>query len=88
MKVGQVSDPFETLNEKGKTVIKIVQLKAKNKAHSANLVDDYQMIMDYALNQKNQKTLNAWIVKKQENTYIHVIPSYRNCKFKHGIWLK
>jgi len=88
MNIGSVSKPFESTDSKGKKVYKMVMLKSKSKAHTANLKDDYQLIQDEALAAKKQEELNKWIKKKQEETYIRIDNSYKNCMFARSGWIK
>jgi len=88
LKIGDISKPFESKNEKGKTVYKIVRLKSKTNAHKINLKDDYQRVQDVALADKKQKVLNNWIKQRQTSTYIHIDESYQNCNFEMKGWIK
>jgi peptidyl-prolyl cis-trans isomerase SurA len=88
LKVGEISDPFEAKNEKGKTVFKIIYKKAENKAHTINLKEDYQQVQDMALANKKQKVIKEWVEKKQKQTYIKVSPSFKSCKFNYPGWVK
>lgn len=88
LKVGDISAPFESVDNNAKTVYKIVRLKSKTNAHKANMSDDYQKIQDAALEEKKQDFIGSWIEKKQKTTFIKVDDSYKNCKFNHKGWVK
>lgn len=88
LKIGEISEPFETKDEKQKQVYKIVHLKTKTKPHKANLNDDYQKIQDTALAEKKQNIISDWINKKQLSTYINIDESYKNCDFNYKGWMK
>merc|ERR1711879_985847 len=49
LKVGDISEPFESTDMNDKAVYKIVLLKTKTEPHQANLKDDYQRIQEMAL---------------------------------------
>ncbi len=87
LKIGEISTPFETKNQKGKTEIKIISVKNKTKAHVASLETDYQRISNMALAAKREKAVDAWIREKQKTTYIQIAPEYRKCDFKYKGWL-
>lgn len=86
LKPGEYTKPFLSSTSKGSKVIKIVRLYQKVEAHHANLVDDYQEIQDYAIQQKNKKIIEKWINNKLESTFIKIDKSYSNCNFKFGNW--
>jgi peptidyl-prolyl cis-trans isomerase SurA len=79
LKVGEISDPYEATDEKGRTVFKIVRLKSEIERHRANLEKDYDILKNAALQHKRQKMIQKWLKKKQEATYIHIDESFRNC---------
>jgi len=88
MKVAEISDPFEALDEKGSKVYKIITLKSYMKEHKADMKTDYQRIMNDALEQKQQREFEEWVVEKQKTTYIHIDPTFKNCNFSFSGWLK
>ncbi|MBE9467338.1 MAG: peptidylprolyl isomerase [Bacteroidetes bacterium] len=88
LKVGQISEPFESVDSNGKLVFKIIKLKSKTNAHTANMKDDYQKIQDAALEEKKQDFIGDWIEKKQKITFVKVNDSYKNCNFQHKGWVK
>ena len=87
LKPGEISKPFESFDEKGKVVFKIVQVKTLKPSHTANLVDDYQAIQELALRQKKEEFVEKWIDKKRESTYIRIVDEYLKCKFNYK-WIK
>lgn len=77
---GEVSDPYQSQDEKGKMIFKITRLQEKTEAHKANLKNDFSTIQQMALQKKQQETLQKWIKNKKANTYIHIDDSFRNCE--------
>lgn len=57
LKVGEISEPFESVDENGKVVFKIVKISNLVKAHKANLKNDYELIEQMALSEKNKREL-------------------------------
>lgn len=88
LKPGEYSRSFLAATNKGIKVIKIIRLDVKVESHVANLIDDYQEIQQFALQQKSQKAIEKWINNKLESTYVKIDKSYSNCSFKFGDWYK
>lgn len=88
LKVGEISSPFEFIDEKAKKCYKIIRLKARYPSHKANLTDDYQKIQEVAIAKKKQEIMNKWVEKEQKTTYIHIDNSYKNCNFMYKGWIK
>ncbi|MGC9373889.1 MAG: peptidylprolyl isomerase [Bacteroidales bacterium] len=85
---GEISEPLETFDDKGKTIFKIIKIANKIDAHKANLKDDYEMIQNIALMQKQQQRFEEWLEKSKKKTYIHIDDSFINCKFLENGWIK
>ena len=88
LKVGEISEPFRTVDENNNEVFRIVRLDNELTAHRANLKDDYQNLSDAALLNKRSKTYDDWIKKKIEITYIKVSDEFKSCDFLKKGWLK
>ncbi|MBQ2025510.1 MAG: peptidylprolyl isomerase [Paludibacteraceae bacterium] len=88
MEVGEISQPFAYKDEKNKERIAIVRLKSKTKAHKAHPDTDYQLLKELVTNTKNKEEIKSWIAKKQKETYIYILPEYRNCTFQLPNWVK
>lgn len=89
LKIGEISDPFETIDpESRQTVFKIVKLVDKIEGHNANLQNDYQQLAEQFLAEKQQRVLEEWINSKQSNTYIRIDDTYANCNFEFDHWIK
>ncbi len=85
LKVGEVSKPQVYEQRGGKKVVRILKLLKKTEPHVASLKTDYQRIMNAALQQKQQKTLDEWIQDKIGGVFIKIDDEYKNCKFKVNI---
>lgn len=88
MNEGELSKPFSMLDKNKNTVVAIALLKRRVPGHRANVVDDYQVIKEIVLRQKQDKALHEWIQKKQKSTYVSISPEYRQCKFQYPGWLE
>jgi peptidyl-prolyl cis-trans isomerase SurA len=65
---------------------RILKVNKKIESHKANMINDFSMIKDIAINFKKQEELMKWIQKKINTTYIKINDSILNCKFKNK-WL-
>ena len=81
LKVGQVSQPFDFSNEQGKKGFKIIKLKARYKAHKANLSDDYNYLQQLTQEHKKQEAIKNWILKKMKTTYFTIDDDFKKCEF-------
>ncbi|MFC2138878.1 peptidylprolyl isomerase, partial [Bacteroidota bacterium] len=88
LKIGEISEPYESFDDKGKSIYKIIQLKSKSKPHKANLKEDYNLISEMAKSTKQQEIINNWIEEKQAEAYIRIESKYQNCKFQTNGWFK
>ncbi len=80
MKPGDFSLPTPVQTPDGGTAYRILYLKSESKPHQANMKDDYQKIQAFALEQKKQKAMEEWVIKFKKNVYIHIEPTYLECK--------
>ena len=88
LKVGEISEPFESRDENGKIVYKIVKIKKMIESHRANLNDDYELIEQMTLMGKQQGIIEEWIQEKKKKTYIHIDESFLKCEFLEDGWIK
>ena len=86
LKVGEVSDPFESVDDKSKVVYKVIKLKSRTDPHKANLKQDYMLIQSMAMNEKKNEVIQDWIREKQKETYYRIDPSFKNCEFFQNSW--
>ncbi|MBS3808356.1 MAG: peptidylprolyl isomerase, partial [Bacteroidales bacterium] len=82
LKVGEISEPYETKDEKGKTLFKVIKLVSKTDRHKANIEEDFSTLSQMATQKKQQEIVKKWIEQKKKETYIHVDESFQNCDIK------
>ncbi|MDD2292597.1 MAG: peptidylprolyl isomerase [Bacteroidales bacterium] len=91
MKEGDISDPFESLDNEGRngnTIYKIIYLETIIPSHVANYKEDYSVLLDDA-NAKNSATaIDQFITEKQKTTYIVIDPLFSGCNFSREGWIK
>jgi peptidyl-prolyl cis-trans isomerase SurA len=88
LKVGEISDPYESMDSKGKTAYKVIWLKKRTNPHVGNLKDDYNLFKAKAAQSKQNETVNEWVEEKIKTTYIRISDKYRSCPFTLKGWLK
>lgn len=86
MKVGEISDSYETTDDKGNLVYKIIRLKSKTEPHKANLKQDYELLKQMTSQKKQNEMVDEWIEDKMKTTYIRINEPYSNCSFRLKGW--
>ena len=87
MNVGDISEPYESKDENGKVIYKIIKLKSRIEPHQANLQQDYTLFQMMTLQEKREKIISKWIREKQEENYIRIDNSVKTCEFLINGWL-
>lgn len=87
LKEGDITDVFYDENRQGKQMYKIILMKSKTDAHTADLIADYVKIQDLALKKKKEETIAKWTKEKIGDTYIKINKDYKDCNFKNN-WKK
>lgn len=88
MNVGDISTPFQMINERGKTVCAIVKLKNRTEGHKATITEDYQVLKNVVLEKLRSKKLHEWVVNRIKTTYVRINDRYRNCDFEYEGWVR
>ena len=84
---GEISQPVELQDPRGKPGYHLIRLNKRTKPHRANLEQDYQKVKQAALAEKEQKVLQEWMAKAVENTYFSLDDKYaEGCEFMQP-WL-
>jgi len=87
LKEGEISNVFYDETRQGQKMYKIILLKSKTEAHTAELAIDYVKIQDLALQKKKTETIEKWTDEQIKDTYIKINNVYLNCTFKSN-WAK
>ena len=88
LKVGEVSNSFQTTDIMGNQMSKIVKLVDIIPAHTASLEEDYIRLEEMALQQKQERIYREWLDDKIESMYIYIDPAYRSDDFENKNWIK
>ncbi len=88
LQIGELSQPFTMVDNRGKIVCAIIQLKNRTESHRATMAEDFLTLKEIVLNKKREETIRTWIAEKIKNTYIRINERYRNCDFEFDGWVK
>ena len=88
LKIGEVSNSFQTTDIMGNQMSKIVKLVEIIPAHTASLEEDYIRLEEMALQQKQERVYREWLDDKIESMYIYIDPAYRSDDFENKNWIK
>ena len=88
MQVGQISQSFKMINQRGKTVCVIAKLKNRIDGHKATVTEDFQTLKDVVLNKRREDRIHEWVVDKIKNVYTHLNDEYKDCEFEYEGWNK
>ena len=88
LKVGEMSQPFQSADMRGNTLTKLIKLLDIIPAHAASLSNDYLQIEQIALQNKQQVEFEKWLNKKIEMMYIRIDPMMDTTEFENKNWIK
>ena len=88
LKVGEVSNSFQTTDIMGNQMSKIVKLVEVIPTHIATLEEDYPTIEEMALTDKQEKAFKKWLTEKIDGLYVHIAPEFRDGEFEYSNWVK
>ena len=91
MKEGDISEPFESLDNEGRngnTVYKIIYLEKIIPSHTATLETDYNQLLETVNGKQSEAAIDEFIKTKQKVTHIFIDPMFRGCDFKYEGWVR
>lgn len=91
LEVGQISVPFESVDNEGRsgnTIYKILKLEKVIPSHTATYKDDFVIIQNIANNERQQNAIDKFIKEKQAITYIKLDELFKDCNFEREGWIK
>ena len=89
LKVGEISEPIESLDNEGRngnTVYKIIKVDKIIPAHSATFTNDYDLLLSQAKQDTSTKAIDNFISSKIASTYIVIDPLFKDCAFDRDGW--
>ncbi len=78
VKIGEISQPVEFTDERGRKGVRLIYLKSRSEPHRMNLQDDYNKIAQIALEEKKMQVVEKWLFAKIPTYYIMVEPELTN----------
>lgn len=90
LKEGELSEPFESLDNEGRsgnTVYKMLRVDKVIPAHTATFNNDYNMLLEQAKQKKSMEAIDNFIDSKIKETYIVIDPIFKDCNFEREEWL-
>ncbi len=89
LKEGEMTEPFESLDNEGNTgnvIYKIIRVDKILPAHTATFRHDYNMLLEQAKAEMSMEAINKFIDEKIQTTYIVLDPMFDNCVFDKEGW--
>lgn len=89
LKEGEISAPFESLDNEGNngnTVYKIIKVDKILPAHTATFSNDYSLLLEQAQQKKQTEAIDRFIDSKIKSTYIIIDPLFEDCSFERSGW--
>lgn len=78
---GEFSEPLPYVDDDGIMAYRLLYLKSKVPPHKPNLVEDYDIIQNAALEEKKYDVIDKWILNKVKTTSIKISEDYKTCSF-------
>lgn len=78
---GEYSECVPFVNDDGVMAYRLLYLKERVSEHKANIVEDYDMIKNAALEQKKYEAMEKWVKEKVKVTNIKIAEQYKYCPF-------
>ena len=90
MEIGDISAPFESLDNEGRgqTIYKVIKLEEIVPSHTANLKQDFSVIQQIANHKKQTDAVDAFIKEKQKSNLIIIDDMFKKCDFEREGWVK
>ena len=93
LKVGEISEPVESLDNEGylqgrsgNLVYKIIRVDKILPAHTATFENDYNELLERVQGAKQLEAIDNFLNEKAKDTYIVIDPIFKECEFSREIW--
>ena len=91
MKEGDISEPFESLDNEGRngnTAYKLLYLEKIIPSHTATLETDYNELLETVNAKRSSEAIDEFIKTKQKVTHVYIDPMFRGCEFRYEGWVR
>ena len=89
LKEGELTEPFESLDNEGRDgnlVYKLVKVDKIIPSHPATFSNDYTLMLQNARAELQEKAIDDFITEKIKTTYIIIDPLFKDCVFEKEGW--
>lgn len=89
LKEGELSEPFESLDNEGRDgnlVYKLLKVDKIIPAHPATFSQDYTLMLQHAKSELQTEAIDKFIEEKIKTTYIIIDPLFKDCEFEREGW--
>lgn len=86
MEKGEISAPYETMDDKGNIVRQIIRLDDVIPAHNADINKNYDILESFALGEKQTKEFDKWLNKTIKDMYLEIMPNFSGYKFERSVF--
>jgi peptidyl-prolyl cis-trans isomerase SurA len=87
VKKGEITESFYDESQGGEKMYKIILMRDRTDAHTADLINDYVKVQQLALQKKKEENITKWAKEKIKDTYIKLNETHKKCKFDKN-WKK
>lgn len=87
LQTGAISDSYETVDGKGNIVQQIIRLDKIVDAHTASLEQDYAVLHNLALSQKQKIEFAQWLDKTVGELFIEINPAFASYNLERKAYL-
>lgn len=85
MEIGMISEPMVYEDaQKRKEGVRVIRLRDKTPAHTANLVDDFTVLKRAAENRKKEEVIEKWVKEMSAKTYVMMDNKFNTCRFLYN----
>ncbi len=87
IKKGELTESFYDESQGGEKMYKMILMRDRTDAHTADLINDYVKVQQLALQKKKEENITKWAKEKIKDTYIKLNEIHKKCTFDKN-WKK
>jgi len=87
IKKGELTESFYDESQGGEKMYKMILMRDRTDAHTADLINDYVKVQQLALQKKKEENITKWAKEKIKDTYIKLNETHKKCTFDKN-WKK
>ena len=89
LKEGEISEPFESLDNEGRDgnlVYKIIRVDKIIPAHTATFENDFTQISEQVKNEMQMQAVNEYLQEKIKTAKVRIDPMFEDCEWRNAAW--